>query len=176
MWNLSRSDGATCFLWGGGVLGSSLEELFLCLNQYRSVRASSVACPTLRLLHITDNSLKDWADVRRLGSMFPTLDTLVMANNSLASIQDGADTLGRLFPHLRTINLNNSGQSSRRCSEEGGRAATHSRRSEGGLVPQASASGATSRSSTPSPSWRRCVCREFPYCSPTPMRSGAASS
>lgn len=87
-----------------------LEELFLCLNEYSNVRASSVACPTLRLLHITDNSLKDWADVRKFGSMFPMLDTLVMANNNLASIQDGQDILKRLFPNLRNINLNNSGQ------------------------------------------------------------------
>ncbi|XP_030253550.1 tubulin folding cofactor E-like a isoform X2 [Sparus aurata] len=86
-----------------------LEELFLCLNEYSSVSASSVACPTLRLLHITDNSLKDWAEVRKFGSMFPSLDTLVMANNNLASIQDSKDILPRLFPNLRSINLNNSG-------------------------------------------------------------------
>ncbi|XP_038129354.1 tubulin-specific chaperone cofactor E-like protein [Cyprinodon tularosa] len=86
-----------------------LEELFLCLNEYRSVSASSVACPTLRLLHITDNSLQDWAEVCKFGSMFPRLDTLIMANNNLASIQDSKDILERLFPKLRSINLNNSG-------------------------------------------------------------------
>lgn len=86
-----------------------MEELFLCLNEYSSVRGSSVACPTLRLLHITHNSLQDWADVRKFGSMFPSLDTLVLANNNLASIQDGKDILRRLFPNLRNINLNNSG-------------------------------------------------------------------
>ncbi|KAG8002265.1 Tubulin-specific chaperone cofactor E-like protein [Nibea albiflora] len=86
-----------------------LEELFLCLNEYSSVSASSVACPTLRLLHITDNSLKDWAEVRKFGSMFPSLDTLVMANNNLASIQDNKDILQRLFPNLRSMNLHNSG-------------------------------------------------------------------
>ncbi|XP_029028294.1 tubulin-specific chaperone cofactor E-like protein isoform X1 [Betta splendens] len=88
-----------------------LEELFLCLNEYSSVSASSVACPTLRLLHITDNSLQDWAEVRKFGSMFPGLDTLVMANNNLASIQDSKDILRRLFPNLRSINLHNSGLS-----------------------------------------------------------------
>lgn len=91
-------------------LSCRLEELFLCLNEYSSVSASSVACPTLRLLHITDNSLKDWAEVRKFGSMFPSLDTLVMANNNLASIQDSKDILQRLFPNLRSINLHNSGQ------------------------------------------------------------------
>ncbi|XP_061538326.1 tubulin-specific chaperone cofactor E-like protein isoform X2 [Phycodurus eques] len=86
-----------------------LEELFLCLNEYSCVRATSVACPSLRLLHITDNSLHDWAEVRKFGSMFPSLDTLVMANNNLASIQDNQDILQRLFPNLRSINLHNSG-------------------------------------------------------------------
>ncbi|XP_077396845.1 tubulin folding cofactor E-like a isoform X2 [Festucalex cinctus] len=86
-----------------------LEELFLCLNEYSCVRASSVACPNLRLLHITDNSLHDWAEVRKFGSLFPGLDTLVMANNNLASIQDSKDILQRLFPNLRSINLHNSG-------------------------------------------------------------------
>ncbi|CAI5694721.1 unnamed protein product [Oreochromis niloticus] len=86
-----------------------LEELFLCHNEYSSVSPSSVACPTLRLLHITDNCLKDWAEVRKFGSMFPCLDTLVMANNNLSSIQDSKDILQRLFPKLRSINLHNSG-------------------------------------------------------------------
>ncbi|XP_077468070.1 tubulin folding cofactor E-like a isoform X2 [Stigmatopora argus] len=86
-----------------------LEELFLCLNEYSGVRGSSEACPNLRLLHITDNSLHDWAEVRKFGSMFPGLDTLVMANNNLASIQDSKDILQCLFPNLRSINLHNSG-------------------------------------------------------------------
>ncbi|XP_029302125.1 tubulin folding cofactor E-like a [Cottoperca gobio] len=88
---------------------TALEELFLCLNEYSDVSASSVACSTLRLLHITDNSLQDWAEVRKFGYMFPSLDTLVMANNNLASIQDNKDVLWRLFPKLRSINLHNSG-------------------------------------------------------------------
>ncbi|KAM4627405.1 tubulin folding cofactor E-like a [Polymixia lowei] len=86
-----------------------LEELFLCLNEYTTVSDSVVSCPTLRLLHITDNSLQDWAEVCKFGSMFPSLDTLVMANNNLASIQDSGDILQRLFPNLRSINLHNSG-------------------------------------------------------------------
>lgn len=86
-----------------------LEELFLCLNDYSGVCPSRVRCPSLRLLHISDNSLQDWADVRRIGSMFPSLDTLFMANNNLSSIQDSEDILPRLFPNLRSINLQNSG-------------------------------------------------------------------
>ncbi|XP_036380133.1 tubulin-specific chaperone cofactor E-like protein [Megalops cyprinoides] len=86
-----------------------LVELFLCLNEYDSVTPSAVPCPSLRLLHITDNNLQDWDEVRKFGAMFPGLDTLIMANNNLASIQDSGDTLCRLFPNLRSINLHNSG-------------------------------------------------------------------
>jgi Leucine-rich repeat (LRR) protein len=68
-----------------------------------------VPCPTLRLLHITDNNLQDWAEVRKIGPMFPGLETLVMANCNLSSIQDSEDMLRRLFPNLRSINLHNSG-------------------------------------------------------------------
>ncbi|KAG5269125.1 hypothetical protein AALO_G00198550 [Alosa alosa] len=86
-----------------------LEELFLCLNEYTTVSPSTVSCTTLRLLHITDNNLHDWDEVRKFGTIFPSLDTLVMANNNLNAIQDAGDTLRRLFPNLRSINLHNAG-------------------------------------------------------------------
>lgn len=70
---------------------------------------SAAPCPSLRLLHITDNNLQDWSEVRKFGTMFPSLDTLVMANNNLNSILDSEDNLRRLFPNLRSINLHNSG-------------------------------------------------------------------
>lgn len=86
-----------------------LEELFLCLNEYTTVTPAAMPCPTLRLLHITDNNLHEWNEVRKFGSMFPALDTLVMANNNLSSIHDSVEILQRLFPNLRSINLHNSG-------------------------------------------------------------------
>ncbi|XP_062341284.1 tubulin-specific chaperone cofactor E-like protein isoform X2 [Osmerus eperlanus] len=89
-----------------------LEELFLCLNEFDSVNESNTPCPSLRLLQITDNQLRDWQQVRKFGPMYPGLDTLVLANNSLTSVQEPPDTLERLFPNLRSINLNNSGLSS----------------------------------------------------------------
>lgn len=91
------------------ALPARLEELFLCLNEYTTVSASTVPCPTLRLLHITDNNLQDWAEVRKIGPMFPGLETLVMSNCNLSSIQDSEEMLRRLFPNLRSINLHNSG-------------------------------------------------------------------
>lgn len=98
--------------WGGtGALkcvpasASRLEELFLCLNAYASVSPSCTTCPSLHLLHMTDNQLRDWTEVRNLGSLFPGLSSLVLANNPLASVDDCGDA----FPNLRSINLNNSG-------------------------------------------------------------------
>lgn len=86
-----------------------LEELFLCLNEFERVSVSSVSCPSLRLLHITDNQLQEWAEVRKLGLMYPGLVSLILANNSLSSIHEPEDSLQRLFPNLRSINLHNTG-------------------------------------------------------------------
>lgn len=86
-----------------------LEELFLCLNDYKTVSCSPVCCHSLKLLHITDNNLKDWTEIRKLGIMFPSLDTLVLANNYLTTIEDSEDSLARLFPNLRSISLHKSG-------------------------------------------------------------------
>lgn len=88
-----------------------LEELFLCLNDYNTVSESRASCPSLRLLQITDNQLQDWAEVRKFGAMYPSLGTLVLANNNLDSVGDTQETLQCLFPNLRSINLNNSGLS-----------------------------------------------------------------
>ncbi|XP_062894899.1 tubulin-specific chaperone cofactor E-like protein [Mobula hypostoma] len=89
-----------------------LEDLFLCLNDYRTVLLSPYSYPSLRLLHITDNNLADWGEIRKLGQMFPSLDTLILANNPLVNIMDSQATLGQLFQNLRSINLHNSGLNS----------------------------------------------------------------
>lgn len=43
--------------------------------------------------------------------IYPSLSTLVLANNSVESVDDSQETLQLLFPNLRSINLNNSGLS-----------------------------------------------------------------
>lgn len=43
--------------------------------------------------------------------MFPSLDTLILANNNLTTIEESEDSLARLFPNLRSINLHKSGES-----------------------------------------------------------------
>lgn len=42
--------------------------------------------------------------------MFPSLDTLVLANNHLHAIEEPDDSLARLFPNLRSISLHKSGK------------------------------------------------------------------
>lgn len=54
---------------------------------------------------MTDNQLGDWTEVRKLGAMYPSLSSLVLANNHVTSVDDAGET----FPNLRSINLNNSG-------------------------------------------------------------------
>lgn len=85
-----------------------LEELFLCLNDLTSVEHSGTPCPSLRLLHITDNRLHLWSEVRKLGLMFPRLSALILANNPLLSLDDREEGVKRLFPELRSLNLSNS--------------------------------------------------------------------
>ncbi|XP_051903245.1 tubulin-specific chaperone cofactor E-like protein [Hippocampus zosterae] len=85
-----------------------LVELFLCLNDYQAVSQSRTSCPSLRLLQITDNHLRDWAEVRKFGQMYPSLSELVLANNNVECVGDTREALQRLFPNLRCINLNNS--------------------------------------------------------------------
>eukprot|EP00062_Callorhinchus_milii_P025442 gi/632986428/ref/XP_007910232.1/ PREDICTED: tubulin-specific chaperone cofactor E-like protein [Callorhinchus milii] len=88
-----------------------LEELFLCLNDYRTVSLSPCSYQSLRLLHITDNNFSDWAEIHKLGQMFPGLGTLILANNHLTSIGDSQGDVAQLFQNLRSINLHNSGMS-----------------------------------------------------------------
>nr|XP_014350464.1 PREDICTED: tubulin-specific chaperone cofactor E-like protein isoform X2 [Latimeria chalumnae] len=85
-----------------------LEELFLCLNEFETVSYCPLPCQSLRLLHITDNNLQHWGEIRKLGAMFPGLENLVLANNNVMAIEDSEDTIVRLFPNLRSINLHNS--------------------------------------------------------------------
>nr|XP_030695471.1 tubulin-specific chaperone cofactor E-like protein isoform X2 [Globicephala melas] len=93
----------------GVLLSLCLEELFLCLNDYETVSCPSICCPSLKLLHITDNNLQDWTEIRKLGVMFPSLDTLVLANNHVNAIEEPDDSLARLFPNLRSISLHKAG-------------------------------------------------------------------
>lgn len=95
--------------WTKRSFSSRLKELFLCLNGYNTVSESPASCPSLDLLQITDNRLQDWAEVRKFGRLYPSLSTLVLAKNSVNSVEDTKETLERLFPNLRSINLNDSG-------------------------------------------------------------------
>ncbi|XP_068097105.1 tubulin-specific chaperone cofactor E-like protein isoform X2 [Hyperolius riggenbachi] len=89
-----------------------LEELFLCLNDYDTIVSSPVCFRSVKLLHITDNNLQEWSDVCKLGTMFPCLHTLVLANNNILTLGDSEESLSRLFPNLRSISLHKSGLSS----------------------------------------------------------------
>ncbi|KAJ8780167.1 hypothetical protein J1605_011962 [Eschrichtius robustus] len=104
-WHELTFYGATRLL----LINEVLEELFLCLNDYEAVSCPSICCPSLKLLHITDNNLQDWTEIRKLGVMFPSLDTLVLANNHLNAIEEPDDSLARLFPNLRSISLHKAG-------------------------------------------------------------------
>ncbi|KAI4800155.1 hypothetical protein KUCAC02_014978 [Chaenocephalus aceratus] len=77
---------------------------FLCLKT-ASTTVSRVAdfLSVLRLLQITDNQLQEWKEVRKFGRIYPSLNTLVLANNSVDCVGDSPETLQRLFPNLRRL-------------------------------------------------------------------------
>lgn len=79
------------------------------MNSYNAVSATEMSCTSLRLLQLTDNQLQEWGEVRKLGLLYPSLSTLVLANNRVESVGDSKETLEGLFPNLHSINLNNSG-------------------------------------------------------------------
>ena len=156
---------------------SRLEELFLCLNGYNTVSESQTSCPSLRLLQITDNQLREWAEVRKFGQMYPSLSTLVLANNSVDSVGDTRETLQRLFPNLRSINLNNSGQR-RMIIFHLSMFNVQCLVWTNGLwccVVQGSVNGRTLKGWTTSLSWRKSKQRGFLYCSLTPPTRDGAS-
>ncbi|XP_078451793.1 tubulin-specific chaperone cofactor E-like protein isoform X3 [Lampetra fluviatilis] len=88
-----------------------LEELFLCLNDYTTVVVSPDVYHNMKLLHITDNQLREWQDVLMLGLIFPSLETMVLSNNRVGSLSSEPAELTQAFTNLKHLNLHNWGLS-----------------------------------------------------------------
>lgn len=108
----------------------NLTELHLSSNGYRNVlidalldehQPETIAVEphcALRALHFQSNPVEDWFNLCRLGRVFPELESLVIANcpvkslqyNSNESVEDKEDENEniRYFPKLVYLNLNNS--------------------------------------------------------------------
>ncbi|XP_063223311.1 tubulin-specific chaperone cofactor E-like protein [Bacillus rossius redtenbacheri] len=64
----------------------SLEELHLSLNAYSYVDLDPAPYATLRRLHFMGNPVHTWLEVCKLGAVFPELESLVLADCPLASL------------------------------------------------------------------------------------------
>ncbi|XP_072166302.1 tubulin-specific chaperone cofactor E-like protein [Diadema setosum] len=80
----------------------SLEELHLSLNNYTIVGVPPNCHPKLKLLHFNSNRVEDWKEIEKLGVAFPSLETLVLMENPIRTLQDCDPTR---FPRLRMLCL-----------------------------------------------------------------------
>ena len=90
------------------VLPYSLEELHLSNNGYQEVTfRSDSSYPKLQRLFIGHNKLSQWQDFHTLGSVFPSLRSLMAASNPLVLVPL-LDKDQSPFPLLSVLNLNNT--------------------------------------------------------------------
>lgn len=89
------------------VFLSSLQELHLSLNEYTTIDLpSNKIYPTVKHLSLCGNPIASWNDVVLVGKIFPSLESLIMADTHIASIPEPS-TWEHFFPNLQTINFNN---------------------------------------------------------------------
>ncbi|XP_011669985.1 tubulin-specific chaperone cofactor E-like protein isoform X2 [Strongylocentrotus purpuratus] len=79
-----------------------LKELHLSLNEFSSVSSGDCTHDNLKLLQFNNNQVKEWEDVKKLGAMFPGLETLILMANPISRL--GASP-GEAFPNLKVVCL-----------------------------------------------------------------------
>ena len=77
-----------CFLCFALIfIYSRVYELHLSLNEYSQVTMeTSETFPGITTLHINGNKFSDWSEIAKLGKLFPNLQTLVMMENPITTI------------------------------------------------------------------------------------------
>ena len=75
-----------CFAWIS--IYSRVYELHLSLNEYSQVTMESTETfPGITTVHINGNKFSDWSEIAKLGKLFPNLQTLVMMENPVTTIE-----------------------------------------------------------------------------------------
>lgn len=75
-----------------GLIGllRNLEELHLSLNEYRTVdlehQKPEHRCRSLKKLHFTGNPIEHWNEISKLGYVFPSLESVVLAECPIRSL------------------------------------------------------------------------------------------
>ena len=79
------------------VLNFRIHELHLSLNVYNRVEIEDgQTYPQIKMLHVNGNQLSEWSELSKLGKAFPELETLIMAENPVKTI-DTSEIAG-VFP------------------------------------------------------------------------------
>lgn len=86
----------------------SIEELHLSLNSYGHVADWTSSFLSVKQLHFSNNSIEDWADVVRLGKLFPNLKSLILCENGIKEVTVAGEC-HRIFNKLQTLSLSQTG-------------------------------------------------------------------
>lgn len=79
------------------------------MNSYCIIPEEKKTCESVKRLHFNGNYIEDWAEVEKLGKIFPNLETLIIMENPLSNIKrkDGQNSYTRLKSlSLTKTNLN----------------------------------------------------------------------
>ncbi len=83
-----------------------MNELHLSLNDYKSVDVPPDLCyPSLHKLNFNANLVSDWAEIAKLGRLFPNLEHLVLMECKFTSF-GAASEIAATFPKLTILNVN----------------------------------------------------------------------
>ena len=84
----------------------SLEELQICSNNYTSVSSNyDFIHNNLKCLYISNNKLIDWRSICCLAYLFPSLRLLIVSDNSLRSFRSDNDNEQTCLPNLHTLSI-----------------------------------------------------------------------
>lgn len=81
----------------------SVAELHVSLNGYSSIPKCEEFCENVKRLHFNGNAIKQWQEVEKLSRMFPNLETLIIMENPLESLQRESKDNSLMF--LKVLNL-----------------------------------------------------------------------
>ncbi|XP_076037456.1 tubulin folding cofactor E like protein mlt [Oratosquilla oratoria] len=84
-----------------------LEELHVCMNGYNSVQKGEKPYNSVNRIHFSCNPVNDWKQLEALGSMFPGMEALILAECPIDSLDPEGD-YAKNFPTLKYLSLNNT--------------------------------------------------------------------
>lgn len=85
-----------------------LEELHLCMNNYKNVDRAGKQYPSINRIHFNSNPVTIWSEVETLGDLFPNLEVLILAECPLLSLTPDSKRYMEKFPNLKYLSLNST--------------------------------------------------------------------